>query len=149
VELKGESTCGNECLQFLQEETSVQPIKSGFGYNSSDGSCDVPDDVWSRRYVSANPGAAAYKNRPLELYSELHEIFNHAVATGEFWISTLVAAPMPDVGGVANDLGIENVAAVSVPRTETAVSDGDGGTVDGSRCCAQRICTTQPSSGAK
>jgi hypothetical protein len=105
--------------------------KSGFGYNPSDGSRDVPDDVWSR-YVSANPGAAAYENRPpLESSSELHESFNRAVATGEFVISTLVAAPMSDVGGVTNDLGIENVAAASVPRTETMVSDGGRGSVDG------------------
>jgi hypothetical protein len=87
--------------------------------------------IWSR-YGSANPRAAAYENRPLELYSELHDIFNRAVATGEFVISTLVAVPiMPDVGGATNDLGIENVAAASVPRNETMVSDGGGGSVDG------------------
>jgi hypothetical protein len=60
---------------------------SGFGVCPSSGRPTAPNDVWDS-YVQSHPKANEFRNRPLQLFNELHEIFGATTATGQYAVSS-------------------------------------------------------------
>ncbi|KAG9408759.1 hypothetical protein AC1031_020604 [Aphanomyces cochlioides] len=56
---------------------------SGFGWNEHMKTVIADPATWDD-YIDKHPAAKKFRNKPFELYSELHEIFSGVLATGEF-----------------------------------------------------------------